>query len=48
MSLFGYDVYRFGGYEFKGAAADEKIKRNVIDNLKQFFTRLFQKYDILK
>lgn len=48
MSLFGYDVYRFGDYEFKGAATDEKIKRNVIDNLKQFFTRLFQKYDILK
>jgi len=44
MSLFGYDVYRFGGYEFLGADQDEEIKQRVLANLKEFFVRLFQKY----
>ena len=26
MSLLGYDVYRFGDYEFMGADADETVK----------------------
>ena len=47
MSLYGYDVYRFGGYEFFGADTDETVKNNVLENLKQFFVRLFDKYGIL-
>lgn len=47
MSLFGYDVYRFGGYEFLGADGDKEFNQMVIDYLKQFFIRLFQKYDVL-
>lgn len=47
MSLFGYDVYRFGGYEFFGADSDEVRKKVVLDNLKQFFIRLFRKYGIV-
>lgn len=47
MSLFGYDVYRFGGYEFFGADSDEVRKKAVLDNLKQFFIRLFRKYGIV-
>ena len=30
MSLLGYDVYRFGGYEFMGADADETVKNKVL------------------
>ena len=48
MSLLGYDVYRFGGYEFMGADADETVKNKVLDNIKQFFVRLFCKYGILR
>ena len=48
MSLLGYDVYRFGGYEFMGADADETAKNKVLDNIKQFFVRLFCKYGILR
>lgn len=48
MSLFGYDVYRFGGYEFMGADSDENVKKQVIENLKEFFIRLFYKYGILR
>lgn len=40
MSLYGYDVYRFGGYEFIG---DESSS---IERLKEFFSRLFTKYGI--
>ena len=47
MSLFGYDVYRFGGYEFHNADKDEATKKAMLDRLKYFFTRLFQKYGIL-
>lgn len=47
MTLFGYDVYRFGGYEFVGADSDEKKKEAVLDDLKQFFLRLFSKYSAL-
>lgn len=38
MSLYGYDVYRFGGYEFHPNAD--------MDALKSFFRRLFQKYGV--
>ena len=31
MSLLGYDVYRFGGYEFMGADADETVKNKVLE-----------------
>lgn len=48
MSLLGYDVYRFGGYEFMGADADETVKNKVLDNIKQFFVRVFCKYGILR
>lgn len=48
MSLYGYDVYRFGGYEFYGADKDENTKNRVLDNLKSFFTRLFYKYGVLQ
>lgn len=41
MSLFGYDVYRFGGYEFCGN------QETVYSNLTQFFERLFTKYRVL-
>ena len=46
MSLFGYDVYRFGGYEFYGAAENQERKRELLDKLKKFFIRLFSKYGI--
>ena len=42
MSLLGYDVYRFGGYEFRGA------QNIVIDRIKSFFERLFWKYEVLE
>ena len=48
MSLLGYDVYRFGGYEFMGADADETVKNKVLESIKQFFVRLFCKYGILR
>ena len=48
MSLFGYDVYRFGGYEFLNADRDTEAKKVMLDNIKRFFTRLFQKYGILQ
>lgn len=48
MSLLGYDVYRFGGYEFMGADTDETVKNKVLENIKQFFIRLFYKYGILR
>ena len=47
VTLFGYDVYRFGGYEFVGADSDDEKKEVVLDDLKQFFLRLFSKYSIL-
>lgn len=47
MSLFGYDVYRFGGYEFLGAESNKEQNQKVLDNLKKFFIRLLQKYDVL-
>lgn len=47
MSLFGYDVYRFGGYEFIGADSDENVKSQILKNLKSFFYNLFCKYGIL-
>lgn len=47
MSLLGYDVYRFGGYEFYMADKDDTIKQAVLDKIKQFFMRLFKKYGIL-
>lgn len=40
MSLCGYDVYRFGGYEFEG---ERKV---VLKELKDFFKRLLDKYNI--
>ena len=40
------DVYRFGGYEFIGAAEDEARKREMLDNIKKFYIRLFRKYGI--
>ena len=46
MSLYGYDVYRFGGYEFLGGAEDEVHKRKILDNIKEFYIRLFRKYGI--
>lgn len=46
MALFGYDVYRFGGYEFLGAAENEKLKQEVLEGIKEFFVRLFKKYGI--
>lgn len=40
MTLFGYEVYRFGGQEFVG------VKEDVISKLELFFDRLFKKYGI--
>ena len=48
MSLLGYDVYRFGGYEFMGADTSETVKNKMLENIKQFFIRLFRKYGILQ
>jgi len=48
MSLYGYDVYRFGGYEFMGADSDENLKKQVLESLKTFFVRLFYKYGVLR
>ena len=47
MSLFGYDVYRFGGYEFLNADTDEEAKKRVLDSIKSFLVRLFHKYGIV-
>lgn len=41
MSLYGYDVFRFGGYEFCGETNIVKSK------LKSFFIKLMNKYGIL-
>ena len=46
MSLYGYDVYRFGGYEFWGGAEDEARKRKILEKIKVFYIRLFSKYGI--
>ena len=46
MSLLGYDVYRFGGYEFVDADRDDEAKRRMLENMKQFFVRLFRKYGV--
>ena len=46
MSLYGYDVYRFGGYEFIGATENEARKREMLDGIKKFYIRLFRKYGI--
>lgn len=48
MSLCGYDVYRFGGYEFVGASDGGDAKQKVLNNLKQFFRNLFQKYGVIE
>lgn len=47
MNLYGYDVYRFGGYEFIGANDGGQAKQKALNNLKQFFRNLFQKYSTL-
>ena len=47
MSLYGYDVYRFGGYEFINADTNTEAKKLVIKELKQFFVRLFKKYNVI-
>ena len=41
MTLFGYEVYRFGGQEFVGA------RENIICKLEQFLCRLLEKYGIV-
>lgn len=46
MSLLGYDVYRFGGYEFVDADKDEEVKRSMIESLKLFLVKLLNKYGI--
>lgn len=40
MSLYGYDVYRFGGFEF----TDDNIE----ESLNSFFKRLFRKYGLIE
>ena len=47
MSLYGYDVYRFGGYEFMGADRNKDIEKLLLNNLKGFFKRLFKKYGVI-
>ena len=47
MSLLGYDVYRFGGYEFYNADKNEEVKKAMLENIKQFYVRLFKKYEII-
>lgn len=47
MSLLGYDVYRFGGYEFYNADRNEEAKKAMLQNIKHFFVRLFNKYEII-
>ncbi|MFR1809331.1 MAG: hypothetical protein ACLSWV_10325 [Pygmaiobacter massiliensis] len=47
MSLFGYDVYRFGGYEFLGANDSGELKQKVLNDLKRFFVNLFRKYGVV-
>lgn len=47
MSLLGYDVYRFGAYEFVNADRDEEVKTRLLENMKRFFIRLFKKYGVL-
>lgn len=48
LSLYGYDVYRFGGYEFANAAESDRVKQELLKKLKEFFVRLFQKYNVLE
>lgn len=47
MSLFGYDVYRFGGYEFLGADQNEEAKQKMLEELEMFFVKLFRKYGVI-
>ena len=46
MSLLGYDVYRFGGYEFLNVGENAAIKSKVLNELKIFFKRLLRKYGV--
>lgn len=41
MTLFGYEVYRFGGQEFVG------VREEIICKLELFFCRLLEKYGIV-
>ena len=46
MSLYGYDVYRFGGYELYQAVDDQLIREKTNDMIYNFFDRLFLKYSV--
>ena len=46
MTLKGYEVYRFGGYEFFGSKARSN-KSRVFGEIKDFFRRLFRKHGII-
>lgn len=45
LKLIGYEVYRFGGYEFFSEVYSKKVQEDMI---KDFFTKLFKKYGILE
>lgn len=49
LKLLGYDIYRFGGYEFlKHTMSDEEYNNKITKLTREFFDKLFIKHNILK
>lgn len=49
LKLLGYDIYRFGGYEFlKHTMSDEEYNNKITKLTRKFFDKLFVKHNILK
>lgn len=49
LKLLGYDIYRFGGYEFlKYKMTDKEYNKKISKLIKEFFDKLFIKHNILK
>ncbi|WP_051540159.1 hypothetical protein [Clostridium ihumii] len=48
LKLLGYDIYRFGGYEFfKGNMSEEDYNNKISMLVKDFFDKLFTKHNVL-
>lgn len=48
LKLLGYDIYRFGGYEFvKENMSDEEYNNKIRMLVKDFFDKLFTKHNVL-
>lgn len=48
LKFLGYDIYRFGGYEFvKNNMSEEEYDKKIRSLVKDFFDNLFLKHNIL-